>query len=86
MLNTFIIEFELRFHFTAEVDEAARSVCLPKRKLDPEYDRQRPLPEYFMEYLPEYLIDNPHDLKCPQAGHPIYATSVNISQIGDVIQ
>ncbi|KAK3857102.1 hypothetical protein Pcinc_036625 [Petrolisthes cinctipes] len=38
----------------------------------------RPIPEDFMLHLRDFLSDNPHDTYCPSAGHPAYASAVNV--------
>ncbi|XP_068202100.1 NPC intracellular cholesterol transporter 1-like [Palaemon carinicauda] len=43
----------------------------------------RPKPENFMTYLPEFLIDNPHGIMCPSAGHAAFADAVEILSYPD---
>ena len=31
-----------------------------------------------MQYLNEFLLDNPHGTECPEAGHPSYGEGVEI--------
>lgn len=38
----------------------------------------RPKPENFMRHLPDFLIDNPHGILCPSAGHPAFGDGVEI--------
>ncbi|CAL4059784.1 unnamed protein product, partial [Meganyctiphanes norvegica] len=39
---------------------------------------RRPQPEEFMEFLPYFLIDNPHNTTCAMSGHPAYGEAVEI--------
>ncbi|KAB7495176.1 Niemann-Pick C1 protein [Armadillidium nasatum] len=66
---------------SAPSEESARRTCLRRNDLD----SGRPKPEHFMEYLPDFLIDNPHGTICPQAGHPSYGSAVVIKDKGCVI-
>ena len=54
----------------------AVSTCLQSDQIFDPLDR--PYPEYFMEYLPDFLLDNPHGTECSEAGHPSYGDAVKI--------
>lgn len=59
---------------SAQNEDDAVALCLSADEFS--RDPLRPLPEHFMEWLPEFLLDNPHNITCPQAGHPSYGESV----------
>ncbi|KAF2364310.1 Niemann-Pick C type protein, partial [Trinorchestia longiramus] len=57
-------------------DRSAVAICMNTSTVTD--SPTRPLPEYFMAHLGDFLIDNPHVLDCPEAGHPAYGEAVNI--------
>lgn len=58
--------------------ENATSMCLQVEDFNGNKTSGRPRPEYFMKYLPDFLMDNPHQYECGQAGHPAYGEAVEI--------
>ncbi|KAA0192804.1 hypothetical protein HAZT_HAZT010864 [Hyalella azteca] len=57
-------------------DKNAKAICMNTSTVNP--DPLRPLPDFFMPHLPDFLKDNPHDTECPQAGHPAYGEAVRV--------
>ncbi|KAK8738118.1 hypothetical protein OTU49_004053 [Cherax quadricarinatus] len=63
---------------SAQLDFDAVGTCLQKD----DFVNQRPKPEFFMEYLEDFLMDNPHGIACSSAGHPAYGGAVEVLDDG----